>query len=416
MRGLFRAAAVLLAAAVPAAAAEAAPVSRFVRVEGRELVAPDGKPLRLKGIGLGNWLLPEGYMFLFKKGAQSPRQIDELFSELVGPDEARAFWREFRKVWVTREDIHYLKKLGMDHVRVPFNYRILTPEEHPDVWLQDGFALLDNVVFWARDEGLYVILDMHGAPGGQTGRNIDDGWGHPFLFESEESQQRTIEIWRRLAERYKDEPAVLGYDLLNEPLPNGYEALNPRLEPFYKKLVAAVRAVDPEHVIFLGGAQWDTNFSAFGPPFAPNLAYSFHKYWNQTDDASIRQFLDFREKHDAPIWLGESGENDDAWVAECVKLMDKHGIGWTFWPYKKLDSPRGIVSVTPPPHWEEITAYAAARTWDFEANAKIRPSLEHSRAALRGLLENARFARVKVNEGYIRALGLTPLPSEKEDK
>jgi endoglucanase len=412
MKTWLPAAACLLAAgtlaADPAAPVDPVAPSRFVRVQGRELVSPDGKPLRLKGIGLGNWLLPEGYMFLFKKGAQSPRQINELFSELVGPDEARAFWREFRKVWVTREDIRYLKKIGMDHVRVPFNYRILTPEEHPDVWLAEGFALLDNVVFWARDEGLYVILDMHGAPGGQTGRNIDDGWGHPFLFESEEAQARTIEIWRRLAERYKDEPAVLGYDLLNEPLPNGYEALNPRLEPFYKKLVAAVRAVDPEHVIFLGGAQWDTNFSVFGPPFAPNLAYSFHKYWNDTDDASIRKFLDFRDKHEAPIWLGESGENDDAWVAACIKLMDRHGIGWTFWPYKKLDSPRGIVSVTPPPHWGEITAYAAARGPDFEANAKIRPSLEHSRAALRGLLENARFARVKVNEGYIRALGLTP--------
>ena len=404
----LRAAAVTVTALAAFAAATQGGPDRpgrgYVRVQGHELVRPDGTPLRLKGIGLGNWLLPEGYMFGFKKGAQSPRQIQELIAELVGPDEARRFWTSFREVWVTRDDIRFLKRIGLDHVRVPFNYRILTPEDQPGVWLPEGFAALDRVVGWCRDEGLWVVLDLHGAPGGQTGRNIDDGWGHPWLFESEEAQARTIAIWRRLAERYRGETAVLGYDLLNEPLPNGYEELNPRLEPLYKRLVAAIREVDPDHVIFLGGAQWDTNFSVFGPPFAPNLAYTFHKYWNETTDASIQPYLDFRARHDVPVWLGESGENDDAWIRACVELMERHGIGWCFWPYKKLDSPRGIVSVAPPPHWPEIVAYAAARGGDFEADAKIRPPTPHAREALAGLIENAHFARVRVNERYVRAL------------
>jgi aryl-phospho-beta-D-glucosidase BglC (GH1 family) len=410
VRRLLRAAALVttgLALAVAAKGAAPPPArAGYVRVQSSELVAPDGTPLRLKGIGLGNWLLPEGYMFGFRKGAQSPRQIQALVAELVGPDEARAFWTAFRDAWVTRDDIRFLKKAGFDHVRVPFNYRILTPEDQPGVWLPEGFARLDDVVAWCREEGLWVVLDMHGAPGGQTGRNIDDGWGHPWLYESAESQERTIAIWRRLAERYRGETAVLGYDLLNEPLPNGYEALNPRVEPLYKRLVAAIREVDPDHVIFLGGAQWNTNFSVFGPPFAPNLAYTFHKYWNETTDASIRPFLDFRDRHRAPIWLGESGENDDAWIRACVELMDRHGIGWCFWPYKKLESPSGVVSVTAPPHWPAIVAYAAARTGDFEADAKIRPSLAQSREALSGLVENARLARTRVNAGYLRALGL----------
>jgi cellulase (glycosyl hydrolase family 5) len=409
-RGLGAAAIVLTGVVLAVAATAAGPPRShgpgYVRVQGHELVASDGAALRLKGIGIGNWLLPEGYMFLFKKGAQSPRQIEELVAELVGPDEARAFWTAFRDAWLTREDIRFLKRIGLDHVRVPFNYRILTPEDQPGVWLPEGFALLDRVVGWCREEGLWVVLDMHGAPGGQTGRNIDDGWGHPWLYESAESQDRTVAIWRRLAERYRGETAVLGYDLLNEPLPNGYEALNPRVEPLYRRLVAAVREVDPHHVIFLGGAQWNTNFSVFGPPFAPNLAYTFHKYWNETTDESIRPFLDFRQRHDAPIWLGESGENEDAWIRDCVKLMDRHGIGWCFWPYKKLDSTRGLVSVTPPPHWPEVVAYAAARTGDFEADAKIRPPIAHAREALAGLVENSRFARVRVNAGYVRALGL----------
>jgi aryl-phospho-beta-D-glucosidase BglC (GH1 family) len=396
----------LALAAVPLQAAERE--RRFVHAQGREIVGPDGAALRLKGIGLGNWLLPEGYMFGFHKGATSPRQIQELFAELVGPDEAREFWTKFRDAWITRDDIRFLKRAGFDSVRVPFNYRLLTPEDQPGTWLPEGFARLDDVVAWSRAEGLWVVLDMHGAPGGQTGRNIDDGWGHPWLFESEESQARTVAIWRKLAERYRDEPAVLGYDLLNEPLPNGYEALNPRLEPLYRRLVAAIREVDPNHLVLLGGARWNTDFSVFGPPFDPNLAYTFHKYWNQTDDASIQAFLAFRERHGVPIWLGESGENDESWIAACIRLMDRHGIGWCFWPYKKMDSTRGVVSVARPAYWDEVVAYAEKRGADFELSAKIRPPVAHARQALAELLEKSRLASARVNEGYLHALGLHP--------
>ncbi len=407
----MRACVVALAAVLAAGTASAGPpepAARFVRVDGRELVAPDGSPLILRGINLGNWLVPEGYMFRFEKGPQSARQIDELFRELVGPQEARAFWKRYRDAWIGREDVQYLKKIGLNSVRVPFHYAVLTPEDHPDLWLEDGFALLDRLIAWCREAGLYVILDMHCAPGGQTGSNIDDSRGYPWLFEEPEAQARTTAVWRKLAERYRDEPTVLGYDLLNEPIPHwdGLARYNPALEPLYRRIVASVREVDPNHVIFLGGARWDTNFDVFGAPFAPNLAYTFHKYWNETTDASIEPFLAFRETHDAPLWLGESGENDDAWIAACVALLEKHRIGWAFWPYKKMDATSSIVSVAKPPYWDEVVAYAAARTYDFEANYKLRPPLEHSRAALAGLVENARFGRTRVNAAYVRALGM----------
>jgi len=349
-------------------------------------------------------------MFHFEKGPQSPRQIEELVRELVGNEEAQAFWKGYREAWIAREDVQYLRKVGLNSVRVPFNYRVLTPEDQPGVWLEGGFALLDQVIAWCREEGLLVVLDMHCAPGGQTGSNIDDSWGYPWLFEDEAAQARTIEVWKKVAERYRSQTAVLGYDLLNEPIPHwsGLDKYNPALEPLYKRIVAGVREVDPNHVIFLGGAQWDTNFSVFGPPFSPNLAYTFHKYWNETTDASLRSYLDFGDRHDVPLWLGESGENTDEWVAGCVKLVERHGIGWAFWPYKKMDATSSMVSVGRPAYWDEIVAYAAARTDDFEANFKIRPSLEHSRAALKGLVENARFRNARVNAGYVRALGMQP--------
>ena len=198
--------------------------NRFVRAEGKHVVTPEGDPLKLRGINLGNWLLPEGYMFKLEV-TTAHWQMQQVIKELVGPAEARAFWRQYYQTYITREDIRFIKQTGCNSLRVPFNYKLLTPEDYPEIWLESGFALLDSVIAWSKQEGLYVILDMHAAPGGQTGTNIDDSAGHPWLFESAESQERAIAIWRKLAKRYRDEPTVIAYDLLNEPIPHfeGYE-------------------------------------------------------------------------------------------------------------------------------------------------------------------------------------------------
>jgi hypothetical protein len=400
-------AALVLTVAVVTPRGDQAP-ARFVRTAGTQIVAPDGTPLALRGVGLGNWLLAEGYMFRFDDGPESERQIRALVAELVGPDRAAEFWRTFRERYVTRDDIALLKKLGFNSVRVPFNYRLLTPEHQPGTWLEGGFEILDRVVGWSREAGLYVILDMHGAPGGQTGENIDDSYGHPWLFTSQASQDLTVEIWRRLASRYRDEPAVLGYELLNEPLPHWDELrkYDAQLEPLYRRITQAIRDVDPNHVVVLGGAKWNRDFSIFGPPFAPNLLYAFHKYWDETTEATIGPYLDFRDRHGVPVWLGESGENDDEWIAACVRLVEQRGIGWCFWPYKKMEKASAVVSFDPPVHWDRIVAYGKLRDAAFEAKRKARPSREIAEAALGDLLDRIRLERCTVNEGYLRALGL----------
>ena len=188
----------------------------------------------------------------------------------------------------------------------------------------EGYRLLDNVVAWCKKEGLYVILDMHAAPGGQTGDNIDDSWGYPFLFESAESQDLTVNIWRKIAARYRNEPTVIGYDLLNEPIAHYFDTatLNPKLEPLYRKIVAGIREVDRNHLIFLGGAQWNNNFKVFGPPFDDKLVYTFHKYWMDVNQGAIQEYLDFRDKHNVPVWMGESGENTDEWIASFRTLLE----------------------------------------------------------------------------------------------
>src|SRR2546426_8662290 len=152
--------AIVLLSLVPSAADGQ---TRFATTRGEELVSPDGRPLLLKGINLGNWLLPEGYMFKFK-ATNSPRLIQAAISELVGEDEARQFWKTYRDNYITREDIKFIKQSGFNSVRVPFSYRLFASDGEISRLEGPGYELLDRVVDWCRREGLYVILDMHAAP------------------------------------------------------------------------------------------------------------------------------------------------------------------------------------------------------------------------------------------------------------
>lgn len=346
-------------------------------------------------------------MFKFKT-TNSPRLIQTLINQLVGEDEGRRFWKTFHENYITREDIKFIKQSGFNSIRVPFSYRLFVTESDPQRLEGVGYELLDRVVDWCKKEGLLVILDMHAAPGGQTGDNIDDSWGYPFLFENPESQDLTVSIWRKLAARYKNEPAVIGYDLLNEPIAHYFESanLNPKLEPLYRKIVAAIREVDKNHIVFLGGAQWDNNFKVFGPPFDDKVVYTFHKYWMEVNQSAIQEYLDFRDKHNVPVWMGESGENTDEWVASYRSLLEQHKIGWCFWPYKKVDATSCVASINKPADWDAIVGFAEGPRTTFEEIRKNRPAKEKVQKALSDYLEGVKFANCRINQGYLKALGL----------
>jgi len=382
--------------------------NKFISTRGKEVIGLDGKPFLMKGTNLGNWLVPEGYMFKFRN-VNSPRLIDHALKELIGPDETSKFWQQYLENYVTEADIHYLKQLGLNSIRVPFNYRLFTNEDYMGGRGEArGFALMDKVINWCRKEGIFVMLDMHAAPGGQTGDNIDDGFGYPFLFDNEESQKQVADIWRRIADRYKNEPIILGYDLLNEPIAHYFDSahFNPLLEPLYKRIVKTIREVDQNHIILLGGAQWDSNFGPFGPPFDGKLIYTFHKYWTTPTQNVIQPYVDFSNKYQVPIYCGETGENTDEWVMAFRKLLDSNRIGWHFWPYKKIDNARGFVQFNVPEFYDQVIQYAETPKRNFEEIRKARPKkIEEIRKALDGFLLNCRFENCRPNKGYIEALG-----------
>jgi endoglucanase len=380
---------------------------KFVVAKGKDLVTPDGKRLHLRGINLGNWLMPEGYMFKFEE-VNSPRLIDAMITELVGPEEAKKFWRSFTENYITQDDIRHIKQIGLNHIRIPFNYRILTNENFLGFYTEaEGWKVLDKVIKWCREAGIYAVLDMHAAPGGQTGDNIDDGWGYPWLFESAECQQQTIDIWKKIATRYKNETTIIGYDLLNEPIATYFDTLafNHKLEPLYKRITEAIRTVDKNHVLFIGGAQWNTNFNSFKAPLDKNMVYTFHRYWCDTTANVIKPEIGLRKNQNVPLWLGESGENTHQWINAFRSMLDQNEIGWCFWPYKRLDTDRSLVSIKQPKDWDLLIKYAKSQRATFKGIRENRPDAAKVKAALAEYLENLKFKNCTPVEGYIKALG-----------
>ena len=386
-----------------------AQTAKFISVKGKDVIGLDNKPFLIRGTNLGNWLVPEGYMFKFKS-VNSPRLINEALTELVGPEEMKIFWRKFQDTYITKEDIHFIKASGCNSIRIPFNYKLFTTEDY--MGQNDpnrGFELLDKVIAWCKQENLYVMLDMHCAPGGQTGDNIDDGNGYPFLFKSAASRKLTAGIWKRIADRYKNESIILGYDLLNEPIAHYFDVadLNPHLEPTYKEITAAVRSVDKNHILFIGGAQWDSNFKVFGAPFDSKLVYTFHKYWTDPTQKVVQEYIDFRDKYNVPIYVGETGENKDEWVRDFRIVCEKNNIGWHYWPYKKLDNKSGFMSFKVPANFDKIIDYTEKPRASFEQIRKAAPTdRAELKKALDDFLENSKFVNCTPQTGYMEALGL----------
>ncbi len=351
--GLF-----LLASVAPLHAGE------FLHTRGVDIVDDQGQVVMLRGVGLGNWFLPEGYMWRFGERGDRPRKIEQLVTDLIGPEAADRFWIQFRRNYIAEADLKRIAELGFNSVRPSLNARrFLTEGENP-VSVAEGFEVLDHLVQWCKKYGLYVILDMHAAPGGQTGANIDDSaHDQPELFQDPRNQDRLLDLWLRWVRRYKDEPTVAGYDLLNEPLPARTGAAakyKDQLEPLYRRLTRAIRAVDSRHLIFVEGADWANDWSVFTTPFDANLVYQFHYYcWNRPDHLNdIDKYLADRRRLQHPVWVGETGEKDNTIYWATTDYFEANRIGWAFWPWKKMETVNTPYSIRQPEGWDAVRAYS----------------------------------------------------------
>jgi aryl-phospho-beta-D-glucosidase BglC (GH1 family) len=373
----------------------------FLHTQGQGIVDEKGQNVLLRGVGLGNWMLPEGYMWKFGEQGDRPRKIEKLIGDLIGPESAARFWTEYRKNYITEADVKRIAELGFNSVRPALNARLFLSEGKESTYLKEGFDLLDNLVGWCKTHGLYVIIDMHAAPGGQTGANIDDSAKDlPELFTDSKNQDRLVALWVKIAERYKAEPTVAAYDLLNEPLPERTGAAakyKTQLEPLYKRITKAIREVDPRHMITVEGADWSNEWSVFSKPFDSNMVYQLHYYcWDKPAKLkTIGEFLRYRRKLKAPIWVGETGERDNVIYWGTTDYFESVNVGWSFWPWKKMETRNTPYSIKAPEDWEKIAAYSRGQD---------KPTKEIAQKALDQLLKNIKLENCVYFPDVVNAL------------
>jgi len=383
----------------------------FLKVKDKKIINSQGQEIILRGMGLGGWMLQEGYMLGIRKNG-TQHSIKSRVSELVGKENCQKFYDLWLKNHMTEKDVEILAKAGFNSIRLPMHYNLFTlpiedePIKGKQTWIDTGFQMVDALLSWCQKYHIYLILDLHAAPGGQgKDANISDyDESKPSLWESQLNQEKTVALWQKLAQRYANEPFIAGYDLLNEPNwtfegkdKNGKEDLkNEPIWNLYKSITKAIRQFDTNHIIIIEGNGWGNNYNGFPGPWDNNMVLSFHKYWNPNTKESIQKFLDLREKYNIPIWLGESGENSNQWFRECVELVEKNHIGWAWWPFKKVTSRSCILTVKCPDNFKKVVDY-----WNGVGQ---KPTTEIALSGLFELVENLKTTNCILNKDVIEAL------------
>jgi endoglucanase len=368
----------------------------FLKVRGKQIVNAKGENVILRGMGLGGWMLQEGYMFKVSNLGQQYK-IKEKISDVVGEEKTKLFYDQWLLNHTTKKDIDAMAAWGFNSIRLPMHYNLFTlPVEEEKVqgentWLEKGFKLTDDLLKWCKQNKIYLILDLHATPGGQ-GADLpisDRDPAKPSLWESEANQQKMIALWKKLAARYAKEEWIGGYDIINEP--NwGFEdhakdarGLDEKKNEPLKKLMVdvtkAIREVDKDHIIIIEGNGFGNNYRNILPTWDDNMVLSFHKYGNYNTVAAIKSFLDLREKYNIPIWLGESGENSNTWFTEAIQLAESNNIGWAWWQEKKMGI-NNPLEIKQPTGYEKLLNY-----WSGKGE---KPSAEEAWKILQELLKN----------------------------
>ncbi|WP_150461461.1 glycoside hydrolase family 5 protein [Nesterenkonia ebinurensis] len=334
----------------------------WLRVDGRHLVDESGHPVRLYGVGMGGWMNMENFITGYPGNEENIRRI---LLDRMGQEPYDAFFEAFYADFISEDDAAHLASLGLNSVRIPFNYRHFESDARPFELREQGFEMLDRVIDLFARHGIYSILDLHAAPGRQNRQWHSDNPGHLAEFwQHPHFQDRAIHLWEALADRYRDRPEVAGYNPLNEPAAELGEAL----AEFYDQVAAVIRAVDPRHILFLDGNKQSTDFSIFAQRNEPlpNTVYTAHDYalpgisreaqypgstkGEHYDRARLEEtFLKrtaYMRETGTPIWVGEFGpfyppeKPEEIWryqlLHDQLEIYDEHEASWALWTFKDV--------------------------------------------------------------------------------
>jgi len=335
----------------------------FLQTQGTAIVNEAGDTIILRGMGLGGWMLQEGYMLQTAGFATAQYQIKEVIGDLIGEANTEIFYEEWLANHCTRRDIDSLKSWGFNSVRLPMHYNLFTlpiedePVAGEHTWLTKGFELTDSLISWCAQNEMWVVLDMHACPGGQGYDQAISDYNpdKPSLWESEANRNKLVALWQQIADRYKDEQWVAAYDLINEPnwdMPGGVA-----LRSIYNQIIDAIRLVDPDHIVIIEGNWFANDFTGLTPPWTDNFVYGPHKYWSFNNPGDLDWVTSIRDQYNVPLYFGESGENSNTWFRDAIHLIESEGIGWAWWPMKKVESISGPLSITKSAGYTQLLDY-----------------------------------------------------------
>lgn len=352
----------------------------LLQVKGSQIVDAHGQPVMLRGTCIGGWMNMENFLNGYP-GTESG--VRAAMAQELGSGKAAFFFERLLDYTLAEEDIAFIRACGATVVRLPLNYRHFERDEDPFVYREAGFERLSRAVEWCARHGLYVILDLHAVQGSQNPDWHSDAPSRQNRFwHSRQDQDRFVALWEEFARRFNGNPTIAGYNLMNEPVtdtPRGFLLYPPQTEwaifnAIYRRTVTAIRAIDPDHIIFLEGDLFSNRFDQLDPPFADNLVYSSHNYtpacWGPGpypgtypdsimptgaeywDSARTVQALmqhegtHYARQHNVPLWVGEFGsvfdgppqEEEDRLQAleDQVIAFNAHALHWTTWTYKDV--------------------------------------------------------------------------------
>jgi aryl-phospho-beta-D-glucosidase BglC (GH1 family) len=365
----------------------------FLQTRGKNIINESG-PIYLRGVCIGGWMNLEDFINAYP-GTESG--IRKHISQTLGQALGEQFFDNMVDNFFTEKDIQFIAQTGANCVRLPLNIRHFETDDKPYDYNQLAFKRLDSILDLCEKHGVYAILDMHAAPGWQNCHWHSDNergasllWTHPYF------QERLIRFWQEMARHYKDRSVVAGYELLNEPStgnPNGehpfdfYQNFHPdwnSINDLYRRTTAAIREIDPKHIIFLEGDNYARLFSGFDEPFADNLVYSSHNYTNpgfgpgkypgyyngiywdrnrHRHELQISEGTKFAERYSVPLLIGEfgsqyHGSSEDveyrlSSMKDQLELYNEEGLNWTTWTYKDAGI-MGLVTLDPESEYMRI--------------------------------------------------------------
>jgi endoglucanase len=364
----------------------------MLQVKDGRIVNGQGQLTRLRGTCVGGWMNMENFINGYPGSENGVRAV---VAEVLGPSRAQFFFERLLDYFLAEDDIAFMKACGATVVRLSVNYRHFERDAEPFKYVEAGFERLNRAVGWCAKHGLYAILDLHAVQGWQnTGWHCDNSSQYSLFWQQPHFQDRFVALWEELARRYEGNPAVAGYNVMNEPASGeirgrssfGYTPDWDVVNRVYRRVVSAIRAIDPDHMIFLEGDYYSRLFGGLDEPFADNLVYSSHnytaagfgpgaypgaigdEYWDR--DKQVKVFLaqegtQYMQRHNVPLWAGEFGSAYNGPVSEIpdrlralddeIDVFEEYGVHWTTWTYKDVGV-MGWVELDPESDYMQLVA------------------------------------------------------------